>query len=268
MYHPTGTVVRTVDIATATEGPQIVTKGIVLESPDGTLLCVGGRNDSSLFVINKQTCDTIYHRRQDSVTAPWAISKDNRYLFCTRDTAGYYVYRIDLQDGSEIARRMVPGVRCFDLEITPDGRYAFMSTLVFQFNWYFDVYDFQLDTLIYREFITPGLMDIEVSADGKLAFYTNPGTLISGPPPWKFVKVFDVSIGSPSNTITFDTTVIPPTGMTPHRMVTTPTNSHVVVHGGSTLAPIRTDSLNVPWHQSFDPWYVAPYSIVSVTRRK
>lgn len=63
---------------------------------------------------------------------------------------------------------------------------------------YFQVYDMTLDSILFREGVWPGVGDVDVSADKKTVFLTDPGDIDYPPAPYTFKRLSLVSMSMDS----------------------------------------------------------------------
>ena len=64
----------------------------------------------------------------------------------------------------------------------------------------FAVYDVANDSIIFSDYLNPGNGKLLVTPDGRYVFYSNRGTMTSGPgPPW--IYVYDVTRNAPADSI-------------------------------------------------------------------
>jgi len=162
-------------------------------SPDNQYLAIIG-DDIDIYHTADYTL--LFHDTNDVNCG--AFSADSRSFYCTGggDVDGLeepYVYRIDLSDSAfHVQRRFFDEGRPYRVLPSVDEAKWFLYTIFSNFVWAFEVYDVSGDSLIFRDILEPGAGDIEITADGRYVFYSNPGNFQTGPPPPSYFTVFDV----------------------------------------------------------------------------
>lgn len=111
-----------------------------------------------------------------------AFSHDGSSVFCIGGydpgTSHPYVYRLSVLDSGFVGMRIRPNLPGLPWRIVPIP-FAEKWLLLLKFgltDYRFAVYDVALDSLVFAEDVAPGAGDIEVTPDGRYAFYSNPGT--------------------------------------------------------------------------------------------
>jgi DNA-binding beta-propeller fold protein YncE len=104
-----------------------------------------------------------------------------------------FAYRVDLADTlSPVTRKTFPDGSPLQLVPSLDEKKWFLYLKFSTFGCLFAVYDTLTDSIIFRDYLTPGTGDLELTPNGRYVFYTNPGTMLDGPqPPFSFTA-YDV----------------------------------------------------------------------------
>jgi hypothetical protein len=141
-----------------------------------------------------------------------------------------YAYWVDLSESPyAVTRTTFPDGGVWRIAPSIDEGKWFLLLQFGTFDFYFAVYDLKQDSIIFRQYLTPGSGDIELTPDGKYAFFTNPGTLLAGPTPSPFVTVFDVDKNQVIDTIVTPSPVN--NYMFPENLAITPDSRKLVAEG-------------------------------------
>lgn len=110
------------------------------------------------------------------------FSRDGTSVFCIGGydpgTSHPYVYRLTILDSGFVGMRIRPNLPGLPWRIVPiPSAEKWLLLLKLGLTDYrFAVYDAASDSLVFAEDVAPGAGDIEVTSDGRYAFYSNPGT--------------------------------------------------------------------------------------------
>jgi hypothetical protein len=176
--------------------PQYPRRGVI-PSPDGQLLAMRGEIG---FDIIRTSDHSLVFSDTDEGFGRCTFSHDSRYFYgCVTIGSGAayiaYIYRVDLQDTTNVLRRELPDFIDrvpIDIEPSHDDRLWLLLERSGSFDYWFEVYDPEADSVIFREYMTPGWGEIDISPDGRYAFYTNPGDLIGWPIPPPTITCYDI----------------------------------------------------------------------------
>ena len=194
MYISTDDSAKVVDLLTKTvidEIPYVAKNGIVA-SPDGQMLAIQADN---LYIIDAVDYSLIYE--DTSNLSAGLFTTDGSVFYGGADETGSgspHAYRLDLTDFSVTRQWFVGGVVRRVVPTSDDQKLLLYQSCGLDCA-YFRVYDVLLDSLIFSDFIPPGSGELVVSSDDKRAYYSYPGSLISGPPPSEFTA-FDIGSNS------------------------------------------------------------------------
>jgi len=162
----------------------------VVASPNGQLLAVIG---DQLNIVNVSDHSIAFHDTVSLSTGRFAA--DSRSFYGA--VWGIGVYRVRLDSAFAVRYVSLPqGV--LDVILTPDERRWILLQEGAGCSWVFQVYDAHGDSLLFREILDPGYGDIELTPDGRYAFFTNPGQMIDYEcnDPTYDVAVFDIGASS------------------------------------------------------------------------
>jgi hypothetical protein len=158
----------------------------VAVSPDGKLLASPG---DSLVILRTSDYSVVY--RDTTPTASGIFSADSRSFYCVGGHAGRYVYKVDLFEHDRPVIRKEFATRILRFVPSPDENKWFLYLRFGTDIAALEVFDLDRDSIIFSEGISPGQGDLALTPDGRYLFYSNLGTMISGPSPSNF-KIFDV----------------------------------------------------------------------------
>ena len=195
--------------------PQYPRRGAI-PSPDGQLLAMRGEIG---FDIIRTSDHSLVFRDTDRVFGRCTFSHNSRYFYgCVQaddSSLAYYIYRVDLQDTTNVLRRelpdFIPRVPT-DIEPSHDDRLWLLLERSGSFDYWFEVYDPEADSVIFREYMTPGWGEIDISPDGRYAFYTNPGDLIDGPIAPPTITCYDILLNRIHKVISTENLISMPIG--------------------------------------------------------
>jgi len=118
-------------------------------------------------------------------------SSDDRYLYLWGGYDPFHVRILEVSDGyRDTVREFGSEVSLLWMVPSVDNRKWFLMRQD-RYNSRFEVYDVATDSIIFREYLMRGGVDIEVSPDGKYAFYTEMGDLTTSSGPSHFT-IYDV----------------------------------------------------------------------------
>jgi len=163
-------------------------------SPNGRNIAICGED---LFILDIPGYSVVHH--DTDKVAHGVFSHDGESFFAAggwyNDSPQMpYVYEVDLEDSSfTTTRTAFPDGGVWRVVPTVDCMKWIMLLRRGQFDFVLAVYDLQRDSITFREELSPGSGEIELTPDGRYAFYTNPGTILFGPPAWEVVSVLDIS---------------------------------------------------------------------------
>jgi len=144
-----------------------------------------------LYILNTSDYSLVFH--DTSEVQSGVFSSDSRSLYCTADVTGTgscLAYKVDLDNDFLVTRRGFVGGNTIGIIPSYDEERWFVYLYGAGFRCFFKVYDVETDSIIFSEFITPGAGYMALTPDGKYLFYTNPGTLLFGPPRTNLVSKF------------------------------------------------------------------------------
>ncbi len=154
------------------------------------------------------------------------FSRDSRTFYCISSPN---VIKVDIGNSTfDLTAKFFAGAALRWIIPSVDENKWILYRQFQTFGYLFEVYDVAQDSIVYQELLSPGAGDIEVTPDGRYVFYTNPGTLLFGPPPGP-LAVFDIERNSVIDTIL---TPSPVNGfMVPRNLCITPDGRKLVVIG-------------------------------------
>ena len=186
-------------VVVSTESFEVVTEltnlggGVEAVSNDNEYLAVCGED---LYILESAGYSVVHH--DTDRVSQGSYSQDGSVYYAAGGwVAGAptlpYMYRVDLSiSPPAVTRKSFPDGPVWRVVPSIDERRLFLLLRFDTFGFLFEVYDVDQDSVIFRQILAPGSGDIELTPDGRYAFYTNPGTLLDGPPPSVFVTVFDL----------------------------------------------------------------------------
>lgn len=161
--------------------------GGVAVSPDNQLVAILG---NGLNILSTSDYSVIFDDT-DGVRFG-TFSTDSKSFYCLGGDT--YVYKVALDGSSPVTRKWLSGGWSYQIIPSVDEAKWFLYSIIAECRYLFEVYDVDKDSVIFREYISPGNGEMELSLDGRYLFYTNPGFRISyciDPPPSSFTA-FDV----------------------------------------------------------------------------
>ncbi|MBD3404240.1 hypothetical protein GF420_15225 [candidate division GN15 bacterium] len=202
---------------------EIPHQGRIAASPDNRLVAVLGPDTR---ILSATDYTTLFH---DTITTYYGVfSKDSERLYCV---GGLGVVLIDLSKTppSRTTKAFAHTVRW--VEPSPDERHWFLYRLV-PGIWSYDmlVHDTQVDSVVFNRLLVPGGGHLRVEPTGQYVFFTNPGTLLQGPPAWPLVFVLDIDMNQVVDSI--HTGAIDGGSMLPTLLVVTPDGRKLIAVGG------------------------------------
>ena len=225
---------RTLEIVT--ELPYTSRHRPVVVSPDNQHIAILG---DSLTIL--RTGDYSVYFSRSGGFGPGALSADGKSFYAptNRDaTSQGQVSRLDLTDST------APIVHCpFDdgavAQVIPsvDESKLILFLSVAAWTSAFEVYDVETDSIVYRQFLTPGYGKIAISPDGKYAFFNHTDLAGTGPPPeWPpSFSIFDLERNAVDRVVDVGTPYIADSGWfaAPNSMIATPDSRWLVILGGA-----------------------------------
>lgn len=174
-------------------------------SPDNKLIFAWLNN--GMYLLKTSDYSVLY---QDSTIGSGEFSYDGKRLYGLSNN-GREIHRIELADSIyESAQFNVPFGFVRDFKISKNQKKIFFYLIAGFRLEFFVVYDIARDSIIFQEAQQPGYGEIELSPDGKYAFYTDPGQgmLGAGGPGW--ISVYDVASNKVLTRITTEGVLEPP----------------------------------------------------------
>ena len=201
---------------------EILYQGRITASPDNRWVAVFGPDTR---ILSATDYATVFH---DSITTYYGVfSRDSERLYCV---GGPGVVLIDLSTTPPMRSTSPFDYTVRWVEPSPDERHWFLYRLV-PGVWSYDmlVHDTQVDSVVFNRLLVPGGGHLRVEPTGRYVFFTNPGTLLQGPPADPFVFVYDIR----QNEVV-DSIYTPSTGgrsMTPRLLAITPDGRKLIAVG-------------------------------------
>ncbi len=223
--------IAVVDLKSLAVIDQLPYKQAIAVSPDNQLIAVLGEG---VHILRTSDYSEVFH---DSVTIRRGTFSRNSQRF----------YGITLED-EEVHVLDMSQVPCSSVIKSFDPFYVYdVTPSIDETKWFlylfggldyfsFQVYDPIADSTIFRQDMTPGYGELELTPDGKLVFYTNAGNDISMPgPPW--ITVYDVAKND-IQTVTTAGLLDPPyqAGIPLSEVAITPDNCWLVAVKSGTLS--------------------------------
>lgn len=198
-------------------------EGRIEVSPDNRFIAVLGKDT---YILNVHDYSVYF---QDTV---WALSgafdQTSQWLYYSPNGA---LLRVELDGSPDLDTVFTSVGFSSGIRPLPTARKLFLywRPLTGTFDFLFNVYNTQADSIIFSRFVTPGNGDLEMTPDGRLAFFTNPGSILWGPPPGAMM-VFDID----SNAVI--DSVIPPStvnfALLPDKLAITPDGRFLAIGAG------------------------------------
>ena len=164
-----------IDLATldtVAELPYVAGRGICA-SPNGRYIALKG--STYLNVLSADDYSSVFVDSAVMLRGGCFSSDDNRFYSAMGDSVAV-VYQLDLANGFTVTRdTLTDRVYLRHMLTSPDETKWFLYR---QFNTYqdcFEVYDLQLDSVVFRDYLVPGYGEMVVTPDGHYVFYTQPG---------------------------------------------------------------------------------------------
>ena len=201
---------------------EIPYQGRVAVSPDNQLVAILG---PEIQILKASDYSMLFY--DTSAASRGRFSQSSKKLYCV---GGPGVITIDLLDHPYLTtRKGFPGIVLQVIPSLDDDKW-FLYRKVYTFDYFFEVYDVQRDSVVFSEYLTPGHGEIEITPDGRYAFYTNPGRIIGfeGVP---FITVFDIEKNQVIDTIFTPSPVN--NYMVPQNLAITPDGSKLVADGAA-----------------------------------
>jgi len=161
-------------------------------SPDNQLIAV---YSDGLYILRTSDYSEVF--RDTTLGGRGVFSSNSKSFY---GTTGWspgppdpFAYRVDLADTlSPVTKKTFPDGGPLQLVPSLDEKKWFLYLKFDTFGCLFAVYDILTDSIIFRDHLTPGTGDLELTPNGRYVFYTNPGTLLIGPPPPFSFTAYDV----------------------------------------------------------------------------
>jgi len=157
-------------------------------SPDGAYLAIFG---GGLSIFSLPGFTMVYNDSDESLNG--VFSQDSRSFYCVTYDSLRRTYATAIELGNSITR----SYKYFPHNlwmIIPDRREVtwFLYLLVHNDLCLFQNYSLNADSIIYSQYIAPGLGDMEITPDGRYLAFSQPGTWNSDIPPPCYFTLFDI----------------------------------------------------------------------------
>lgn len=167
--------------------------GRVAASPDNMLVALLGPD---LYILRTSDYSLVFSDTTEYLYSEGNFSSDSKSFYCSSrrefDSNGV-VYRVDLEGGEfQVSRKEFPYGTLIEVMPSIDESKWFLNLYFGLWTNSFEVYDVGLDSIVFRDILTPGGGYHDVSPDGKYVFYTNAG-IGNGPPPELSFMIYDVT---------------------------------------------------------------------------
>jgi hypothetical protein len=152
-------------------------------SPDNELIAFLG---DEMYILRTSDYSVFYHDTINTINGNF--SGDGTRLYCIAPDSNdwhRHILIIDLQNNFDKTKIPIPEYFGFLSYLIPahDETKLYLSFSLGTFTSLFAVYDIQADSIIFDHILSPGAGRSVQTPDGRYVFYTNPGTLLDGPPP-------------------------------------------------------------------------------------
>jgi hypothetical protein len=168
---------------------------VIAVSPDGQLLAVRS-HEGGFSIVRSSDYSPVF---QDTGLAVRGVFRDN----CKRFYAGSI--HVDLEGTPKVIRRWsCPFGWLYGLVPSKDETIWYLYVKISPlFDFEFIAYDPAADSVLYRQYLTPGYGEIELGPDSSRVFFTNAGQgcISMGPYPPPFFHVYDPETNSADDTV-------------------------------------------------------------------
>jgi len=180
-----------VDIQTLELLEELPYVGMIAFSPDNQLVAIQG---DSLHILSTADYSVFF---EDTISV-WGgcFSCDSKKLYCCgRSDSEPVVYIVDLGAGPSITSKPFSDASLM-VKVMPshdESKWFLFRRSGYPNITFFDVYDVQADSIIFRDWLIPTSSSMALTPDGRYVFYTVPDTPSDGDPEApSFFTVFDV----------------------------------------------------------------------------
>lgn len=214
---------------------------VLATSPDGQLLAVA-HNDSLQVV---RVADGAVVFADTGLFGRHVFSQNSERLYIGTSLEAYVV---DLSTSPpEVTRKHFDGAGVQWIVPSPDETkwYLYMP-IGADIHFLFAVYDVASDSIIFSDYLSPGHGKLLVTPDDRYVFYSNRGTMISGPgPPW--IYVYDVARNASADSISTAGLFDPPNeyGVPIDYMCLTPDGRWLVAQGFNHVFAVDINRMEV-----------------------
>jgi len=203
-------------------------------SPNNEYLGITG---DDLYILGTSDYSVVFS--DTDLTEFGRFSSNSKSFYCNAgwspDSRGI-VYKLGLSNSPfSVERQVIEDGGVFQIVPSIDDTEWFLYLrLPPLWTWAFEVYDVALDSIIFRDVLTPGAGQLAITPDGQTVFYTNPGRSSTDPLAPPAFTIFDIganAIDTVVEDIDFfsDSTWL----ASPNNMVVTPDGRWLVILGGS-----------------------------------
>ena len=171
-------------------------------SPNNKLIAILG---GTLYILRTSDYAVVYTDTTEYSYADGNFSSDSKNFYCTSRLspgANDLVYKVDLSESPfPITRKEFAYGAVTEVIPSVDQSKWFLYLAVGLWTYSFEVYDVNLDSIIFRDILVPGAGFHAATPDGKYVFYTSPGRSGEIAPDPSF-KVYDVEMNAIDATFT------------------------------------------------------------------
>ncbi len=201
-------------------------------SPDNKLAAV---TNGGLHLLSTSDYSVVF---QDTIPVIHSeFSSDSKTLYCARKGTNS-VYKVDLADSTyPVTLNDAAGGLIYYVIPSIDETKLFFYVYYGMWTYGFEVYDVQLDSIIFRDVLVPGAGQIAITPDGRYAIYSNAGISATDPPPPGTFTIFDIQANEIHTQVSIIDYVQPPCYFcSPLSIAVTPDGRWLVALGGTQLA--------------------------------
>jgi DNA-binding beta-propeller fold protein YncE len=197
LYINTGITVHVVDAGTLSPIAELPYRSLwpVAVSPDDRLVAIAGLD---LTILRTSDYSVVFSDTNYSLNG--VFSSDSKTFFCAGRASSQDPYVVTSVDLSRRPYRL--SRKAFSdgnvLRVVPSRNKSKWFVYLAVHTWLsaFEVYDARTDSVIFRDFLTPGAGQLALTPDDRFVFYTNPGNGATGPMPPDGFSVYDVRANS------------------------------------------------------------------------